>query len=866
MNVLQKVTWKALMKNKTRTWVTVIGIVLSAAMFTAVTTCASSLQNYMIQSVVAVEGGWHGRQYNINVPHITALKGNPKVRQYALFEKLGYAPIGSQNTHKPYLSVEAMDGAPEDMVPLHLTEGRMPQNSTELLIPDHLYQNGQVQLTLGQSLTLQLGDRLDPQTNQLLTQQKGYSEQEVFTPRESRTYTVVGFYERFPYIVEDYSAPGYTALTITDGKNCYPADAYVQMKDPWDIYDLLGDTKPHDSLLRTMGISLASSFNQVLYGLSAMLMGIILFGSVSLIYNAFSISVSERSKQFGILKTVGATKRQIKSSVYFEAVVLSAIGIPLGILAGIAGIAVTLHLTGEMFAVILPDSEVGLQLYVSPFSVLLAGGVAFVTVLLSARVPARRAITTNPIDAVRQTDEIRIQPKKVKSPRWVYKLFGFAGLLADKNIKRNRKKYRVTIFSLFMSVVLFVSASSFCGYLTDAATQVVEVRNYDLSYTFTEQAYTHQELEARLDTLQQIDSYISVAAHFGVVEINEADLDPRYLAKEDNRVGTNFYFINDSAFAQWAKEQGLDPSDYTDPRQVRGVGISRITEWNQEAQRYEQTDILAHKNVAYSFIHIPSEWEGYSLAGSEEQGDEEIFVYVNKEGQELRMPESSPAFFNTGMIGALVSQSPLGETNTELTLIFPMSMQSAVVKNAPITMRSYYFKTRDHQAAQQELILLLQQLPVEHAGVYDMRAAQESNRALVTVINVFSYGFIILISLIALANVFNTVSTNIALRRREFAMLRSVGMSERALRRMMNYECVLFGAKGLLWGLICSLGVTYLIYRVIVKGVALTFYIPWYSIVVAVASVFAVVFATMLYGMKKSRGEDPISALKNENL
>ena len=146
MKVLHKVTWKALMNNRTRTWVTIIGIMLSAAMFTAVTTCASSIQYYMMGTAIAQNGAWHGRQLHINQPHVTALQGNPKVKDLLVFEKVGYAPIGSTNEYKPYLSVEAVVGELEGMVPFELTAGRMPKTSNELLIPNHLYANGQVEL------------------------------------------------------------------------------------------------------------------------------------------------------------------------------------------------------------------------------------------------------------------------------------------------------------------------------------------------------------------------------------------------------------------------------------------------------------------------------------------------------------------------------------------------------------------------------------------------------------------------------------------------------------------------------------------------------------------------------------------------
>ena len=109
-----------------------------------------------------------------------------------------------------------------------------------------------------------------------------------------------------------------------------------------------------------------------------------MFGSILLIYNAFSISVSERTKQFGLLSSIGATKRQLLRSVLFEALFLSVIGIPLGILAGIAGIGVTLELTKNMFMSFLQyNTDAVMDLYVSKAAVAAATLVGLITVLIS---------------------------------------------------------------------------------------------------------------------------------------------------------------------------------------------------------------------------------------------------------------------------------------------------------------------------------------------------------------------------------------------------------------------------------------------------------------------------------------------------
>jgi putative ABC transport system permease protein len=177
-----------------------------------------------------------------------------------------------------------------------------------------------------------------------------------------------------------------------------------------------------------------------------------------------------------------------------------------------------------------------------------------------------------------------------------------------------------------------------------------------------------------------------------------------------------------------------------------------------------------------------------------------------------------------------------------------------------------YFKVDNHKAVFEKMYKVLDDKGLTTSPLFDYAAMSESEKALITVINIFSYGFIVLISLIAAANVFNTISTNIALRRREFAMLKSIGMTQKMFNRMMNYECLLYGIKGLAYGIPVSIGVTWLIYKSILFGLETGFFIPWYSLVIAVGSVFAVVFATMIYSMQKIKKDNPIDALKDENL
>ncbi|MDD7390733.1 MAG: ABC transporter permease [Lachnospiraceae bacterium] len=359
MNIFRKVTWETLKKNRVRTIVTIIGIILSTSMFTAVTTSISSIRAYMIESCMYQKGDYHGAYLNLPADEMNDFVQDEEVESAAFAQNIGYAAIGSQNAYKPYLFVMGADELFLDRMPVHLTSGRLPDNSNEIILPDHLFSNGCVEYHIGDTLTLQLGDRY--YGDEKLDQSSGYWPEEEESPgetleiRETRTYTVTGFYKRPDF--EYHESPGYTAITLWDSSRpTETAAAYFRLTHPQTARlfasTLEGTTSLNTSLLRYEGAFGSESMQTVLYLMGAVLISLIMFGSVSLIYNAFSISVSERTKQFGLLSSVGATRRQIRQMVLEEAFDVSIVGIPLGIISGILGIGITFHELPDKWAIL----------------------------------------------------------------------------------------------------------------------------------------------------------------------------------------------------------------------------------------------------------------------------------------------------------------------------------------------------------------------------------------------------------------------------------------------------------------------------------------------------------------------------------
>ena len=897
MNVFHKVTLQSLQKNKTRTVVTIIGIILSAAMICAVTTTIASLQDFMYRSLAYNSGSWQGSVLHADSSELERIRSSEQMEVIVYGNSVGYAALEYVGVDlKPYLYITGASENYRDLMSVHITAGEYPKNSGEILLPEHLLDMGGVSYKIGDVLTLEIGERMSDgwafgQETKFIGWDQTQAEYEELVIRETRTYTVVGFYERPAF--EAYDAAGYTAITVSDGISDPSAayDVYFTMKNPREIYDFLQENgfpgKVNSDILNILGVSGLTAFYTVFYGLAAIVIGLIMFGSVSLIYNAFSISVSERTKQFGLLSSIGATRRQIRQMVFFEAFAVSVIGIPVGIFVGIAGIGITLLCIGDRFAMIMSFSQ-PMILRVPPVSIVIAVVVALVTVLISAWIPSKRAMKVSAVEAIRQTNDITTEKKHTKTLRFLGRMFGLPGMLADRHFSRNKKKYRTTVVSLFMSIVLFVSAASFTDYLTDSAGSIYVTYGFDVLYalsaadvrnppvteamqiirsdeTVTEAAYTQRDvLECEISM-----DHLSWEWMFDSAHIVSEDYDP---TARDNymRLQVIAIYVEDEVYRAYLQENKLDEELYMNASAPLAVAIDGQTKYNIRKEKFVTMNTLADTSCEMTSTVLKS-IDGYAHVETVENGDgSRIYRYLNLENGEeiIEFSAEEVASELTLRVGTTLYEKPYFiDTSAELILLYPFSAQQSV---NPYTNTgndfSILIRTPDHKACCDSLSRTLRENGMSDSRLYDFAESQSQDRAMVTIIEVFSYGFIVLISLIAAANVFNTITTNINLRRREFAMLKSVGMTSKDFNRMMNYECLLYGMKARLYGIPASCGVTVLIYQTISSGVTTGFRLPWSAIGIAVLSVFIVVSATMMYSMRKVRRENPIDALRNENL
>lgn len=866
------------------------------------------MQNFVLRCAIHNDGDWYGAVYDAAYKDYEDIRDSGKVSSAACAQVLGYAKIDSANERKPYLYVLGGDEASGyfKTMPVHLILGTLPKDPTEIILPEHLTSNGKVNYKLGDTVTLDVGDRtLDGRRLGQDTPVYTYDSEtqveimsgERLENTEPRTYTVVGIYERPTF--EDYSAPGYTALTAADTKSAdqAPIHCYFKLHKPAGVYDFMremGYTQEYlyaynTKVLLYSGTAPFDSFLTAFYSLAAIIIALIVFGSVSLIYNAFSISVSERTRQFGLLSSMGATRKQLRRMVLFEALAVSIVGIPLGILVGIGGIGITLLLIGDKFFSIV-RVDIPMRLCVSWQAVVIAAAIALVTVLISAWIPSKRATGVSAVEAIRQSMDIKVSGRPVRTSKLAYRLFGLPGVLAGKHYKRNRKKYRTTVVSLFMSIVLFVSAAAFTDYMMESAEGGLASDQFDLIYAAESDASSAMTPDALLELLfseQNVTGGTYTKKQFLQGDISREYVTAMYadrfadfgMEREDaapKELGISgyLYFVADAEFNRLLKKYDLKEANYYDRDKPLGIALDRNIELDRRLEKYVTLDTLKGDGCVIEGLYYV-EIDGYYRKDSRiDENGNKVVLYQNRDNENdiIELPYEESFAKYTLRSEKTIEEAPFfvsRSTPVAINMIYPYSMLESVVPEAALNQfrnTEYFLTSSDHTASFENLAPVLTENGLSSRQLFDYAANAETDRNVVTIIRVFAYGFIVLISLIAAANVFNTISTNISLRRREFAMLKSVGMTQKGFRRMMNYECLLYGSKALLLGLPVSCGITYLIYRAVTTAYETSFHLPWAAIGIAVLSVFLVVFATMMYAMRKVKKDNPIDALKNENL
>ncbi|GIP24364.1 FtsX-like permease family protein [Paenibacillus sp. J22TS3] len=863
MNIVNKLTIRHLKQNKKRTLVTIIGVIISVAMVTAVSTLGFSFLDLMKRQTMIENGDWHVLYNNVNQKQLAAIQKDEATGAVAVSRDLGYAPFeGGQNSNRPYLFIKEYNTQGFTQFGVVPSKGRLPQTDKEVVISEALAGNAKVKYEIGDRLTLNVGERFEEGSNQPLNQTEPLRMMddkitETLQNKKIRQYTVVGFIKR--PVWEPAWAPGYTLISYTDenmmGANDRVNAAVELRKVNRSLFthaenlakqNNIKSVEFNHDLLHYYGVSKSGATNSTLISLSAIIMVVIMVGSVSLIYNAFAISVSERSRHLGMLASVGATRRQKRNSVFFEGFVIGLISIPIGVICGLAGTGVTFIFINSMIQGALGVTE-KLTMIITPLSLLIACAVSMLTIFISTYLPAVKASRISAMDAIRQTDDIKLTGKAVRTSKLIRKLFGIEGEIGLKNLKRNKRRYHATVFSLVISIVLFLTVSFFTSSLKQSLDLSGEGVNYDIQVAYGNGKRIDDRLLQSITSLEGVTEYSVIHEFYEKTLVEEssiADELQETVKKDQGNLQNGKYpydmkihALNDANLRAYAQAVGTDYKQLTDPNHPAAIVLDTIHYKDINTGKYVQTKAI-YATVGQSFDLVETD---------ENTGEETSAGQVT--------------------VAALTDQAPKGLEPVGvggLNLIVSEQVMNQWVKgkSAEPVQTYLYLNSTEPLKTQQDI----EEMKEAGLQVYNVFQARRNDEQKVLLLSVFSYGFIVLISAISIANIFNTISTGISLRKREFAMLKSVGMTPKGFAKMMNYESIFYGAKSLLFGLPISVAVMYMIYRAWANKFSYEFALPWMSMLTAIAAVFLMVGSAMLYSSTKVKKENIIHALKQESI
>ena len=893
MKILNKLTVKNLKLNKSRTIVTIIGIMLSCALIMVVAGMAASAQQTMVNLQINDTGNYDLFVKGANKKIIDNAQANRNVKDIYIKQNLGcaYLPQAKFDT-KPYINVVAFNEKSfTDCFNVTLKEGRLPENENELVLSQSVIENSKADYKLGDIVALDLGKRVYVSGDEIPLDDTDYFNDtngtEKLVDTHKKTYTVVGVFNKVSssYFAADSFSASSSAFTLaeenadindlfisftSDGEKDYittsgeilnlTGDDFESLKNDFEVYLENGDFDEagiNKDLLRYKGFALSDEYMRMLLSLAVIIIVIIAISSIFVIRNSFAISITEKTKLYGMLASIGATSKQIRHNVLFEGFVLGIIGIPAGILLG----------TGVIYLlVVILNALLGSMLNGISFAFALPWWVAVVSAVMSAVIilfstlsSAFRASRIAPITAIRGNNDIKINKKKsYKSPKFIKKLFGVGGEIAYKNLKRSKKKYRTTVISIIITVAMFISISTFIEY----GLKIAGDHFKDISYNIT----VHANDKLSYDEYENVYKRI----------IADTDINSSIKACENyygNIVGLTDYYTED------AKAAELSGGDLA---YVFGVDNKSFKEY-VTALGYNYDDVKDKALITNDFKYYNS--DNILIKGKEFDlpMNTVVKLYPNgtpsyTEDDIKEIQKTDPDFVYNPDDYKSVDLVIYDTINKEVPGSIVSSIMSTLNEGSVLVSEDYFKKLfaedNDHttgvividSADPVNTVEYINNLDIENLDVFNINEQKEQMNAIVLIIAIFAYGFIIVISLIGITNVFNTINTNMRLRSKEFAMLKSIGMTKKEFNRMIRLESLFYGLKSLLIGVPLGLLGGYAIFKATGNTIMLDYSFPTMAVLISIVFVFFVVWLIMKISISKVNKQNIIETIRNDNI
>ena len=851
MNIVNKLTLRHLKENKGRTLVTTFGIIVSVAMITAVfVAMASFLQLFADVSVVS-EGNYAAQLSDVKLSSLDELYKDERIKAVGLCDE-NYKQFKIDNGKSDRLATGSIGACDDGYFKMFIQadyDGTLPKTSDEIAVQSDFIEKNELDWQIGDIVSIPCGIRIMRDKDGEFDVKGAYSKGEKFVQQEDKQYRITAI------LHQNNPTSEFALLTYSDDLKANPTVAFqlktLNSKSLDVVNDIIDKANPgtstvNNELLYSKLSFSSDSFVADVLPLVVILLIIIMVASVVLIYNAFAMSLSEKVKYLGMLSSVGATKRQKRFSIYYEGFILALFGIPLGIGAGVAGIGITLKALGKKIIATsmingVTEQNVSMKVVFPIWAVLIVLGLSIITILISCSIPAKKASKISTISAIRQSDEIKVKAKTLKCPKYIKAIFGYEGELAYKNLKRNGRKARVITVSIALSIVLFLSCNYFCALFANE-TVAQDSMPYQIGVYLDE---TNRESAIKeFENVDGIDDMYSVTNLYYFVQKNKnyknnfemftdnKNLTNAYSREFSNRFAVLINMLDDDMFNELCAKNGIDSKAYYNSNNKCKLLLMNNVSHTANGKKVFTDNILCS---SFKEAYYPEDNLQFEIT--------DFVKYSN----------TKPC--NLNGIGVI-------------SLYMPYSQFVKVCKNinANDNQLSKYIlgiETTDHQKVAEKLNTISDDGKYSNFSVVDFSEQMQTFNTIALVIQVFVYGFVALISLITIFNIINTISSGIASRKKEFAMMKSVGITPKGFNKMIMLESAFYGIKAVIFGLPISALISFGMHKALNNSTA-TFSIDYLLYLIVALVVFAIIGMTMIYSVKKVQQNNIIETLKDD--
>ncbi|CEQ15092.1 ABC transporter permease [Paraclostridium sordellii] len=869
MNLYTSLTLRYLKENKKRTIVTIIGIILSTSLICGIGNIFESFMDYQIRETINRKGAFHATFHDIKKEDVDKITKSSGISKSSISDNLGYSKLS--NEKKNLVQVKAFDKEGFEGYQIKLKEGRFPTNSNEIVLSERAMPL--IDKKVGDSINLNIGKRVDK--NQKEIEIPIVHDNETIVDGKSKNFKIVGVMNKLEDDIDNDVVSGITYLDIKEKTKGDKVNVAICANEPSEIYEIapaisknLGlkvasnddsddmiynndngvayeNLSFNEHLLRLKGASAYANINRSINAAMFVVTTLVVVCTVATIYNAFSISINDRKKQFGILNSIGATKSQIMKIVFIEAIVVSVIGIPLGLITGTFAIDLIFKLIKYMFSSSV-IAHLNLRVVYNPYVIILSALIVLLTILVSAILPALNAAKTPPLEAIKNSSSLKLG--KVKDSKLVRLLFKTEGVLAYKNLRRNKKKFRITLFSLIISVVIFISFSGFVELFIKANEASVGQVNYDV------RLWKGGILEGDkiIDDLNKVNGIkkISVSNIYGVAfDVKESNINKDYKDLIDktfskkNKDGETVYDFNyDQNNFQFTDDKDIDnlklingSFDKKTAIKENGIILRNKSSYSEPGKKYD---------VSLTNYKVGDTINAYKIS-------------MDENGKEIKEPIKLKVLATTDDL------LPGNKMSTYMGIDFITYNEVGSKLGYDINSGNIYInsdKSKDTRNA-------LKKIGEKYGyNVYDEVDNALKMEQSIIAIKIFVYGFVLVISLVSITNIVNTISTNINLRKREFAIIKSIGVTPQGFNKMIYLESLLYGVLALVYGVPIGLLIDVIMNKIMGNVVQLGMILPWNAVLVSIVGVFVITFIASYIPMRKINKENIIENIRQESI